>query len=212
MFILELPARMPNSTACRFRIYGRVNCVMVQSTVQHIKSGVPCAVQMPRRFSQSQHPSSTAGLNTFRLPSVQTEFSKKNEPPALEETTVAIGWLKSRKSIGVDGIPSEISKHRVSVIHAKLHELLVARWEQGKLPSDLRNAVIITLYKNKGECQAAQTTGGSVCFPLQKKFYQVYSSTDLFCPLPKIISQKANVVSEPTGAICITDDMSERAS
>ena len=36
-------------------------------------------------------------------------------------------------------------------LRSKLHELLVCCWEQGKLPSDLRDAVIITLYKNKGE-------------------------------------------------------------
>lgn len=36
-------------------------------------------------------------------------------------------------------------------MHGKLHELLVCCWEQGKLPQELRDAVIITLYKNKGE-------------------------------------------------------------
>ena len=35
-------------------------------------------------------------------------------------------------------------------LHSKLHELFLCCWEQGKLPQDLRDAVIITLYKNKG--------------------------------------------------------------
>ncbi|CAI9725456.1 Hypothetical predicted protein [Octopus vulgaris] len=33
-----------------------------------------------------------------------------DEPPALEETRLAIGWLKSRKTAGVDDIPSEINE------------------------------------------------------------------------------------------------------
>ena len=32
----------------------------------------------------------------------------------------------------------------------KLHEFFVCSWEQGNLPQDLRDAVIVTLYKNKG--------------------------------------------------------------
>ena len=72
-----------------------------------------------------------------------------DEPPTLEELTV--DQLKSHKAAGVDGIPPEIWKHGGPALHVKLHDLLVCCWEQGKLPQDLRDAVIITLYKNKGE-------------------------------------------------------------
>lgn len=54
-----------------------------------------------------------------------------DEIPTLEETTKH--W-----------------KHGGPVLHAKLHQLLVCCWEQGKLPQDLRDAIFITLYKNKG--------------------------------------------------------------
>ena len=36
-------------------------------------------------------------------------------------------------------------------LHSKPHELLVYCWEQEKLLQDLRDAIIITLYKDKGE-------------------------------------------------------------
>ncbi|XP_029638899.1 uncharacterized protein LOC115214019 [Octopus sinensis] len=93
-----------------------------------------------------------------------------DEPPALEETRLAIGWLKSRKTAGVDGIPSEIWKYGGPDIHAKLHELLVACWEQGKLRQDLHNIVIIPLYKNKGEKSDGSNYRGITPFPLQEKF------------------------------------------
>ena len=69
----------------------------------------------------------------------------------MEELTKAIEPLKSRKAAGVDGIPPEIWKYGGPALHSKLHELLVYCWEQSKLPRDFRDAVIVTLYKNKGE-------------------------------------------------------------
>ena len=74
-----------------------------------------------------------------------------DDPPTLEETTKAIEQLKCKKAAGIDGIPAEMWKYGGEILHDKLHELLVCCWEQGKLPQDLRDAVIITLYKNKGE-------------------------------------------------------------
>ena len=71
--------------------------------------------------------------------------------PTLEEITKAIKQLKTGKAAGTDSIPSEIWKYGGPGLHTKLHELFVCCWEQGKLPQDLRDAVIITLYKNKGE-------------------------------------------------------------
>ncbi|XP_037780222.1 uncharacterized protein LOC119576642 [Penaeus monodon] len=74
-----------------------------------------------------------------------------DELPSIEEISKAIEQLKCGKAAGVDGIPPEIWKDGGPTLHSKLHELLVCCWEQSKLPRDLRDAVIITLYKNKGE-------------------------------------------------------------
>ena len=69
----------------------------------------------------------------------------------MKEITKAIDQLRSGKAAGVDEILPELWKDGGPALHSKLHELLVCRWEQSKLPSDLSNAVIVTLYKNKGE-------------------------------------------------------------
>ncbi|XP_023815252.1 uncharacterized protein LOC111948070 [Oryzias latipes] len=73
-----------------------------------------------------------------------------DEAPSMDETLKAIKQLKSGKAAGVDGIPPELWKHGGPALHSKLHELFICCWEQGKLPQDLRDAVIIPLYKNKG--------------------------------------------------------------
>ena len=74
-----------------------------------------------------------------------------DEPPDLQDIEKAIDQLKSGKAAGIDGIPPEIWKHGGTALHSKLLELLILCWEKSKLPQDFRDAVIITLYKNKGE-------------------------------------------------------------
>ncbi|KAJ7423067.1 hypothetical protein WISP_35281 [Willisornis vidua] len=70
--------------------------------------------------------------------------------------------VKASKAAGVDGIPHEIWEHGGQALHVKFHELIVCSWEQGELPPDLRDAVIITLYKKKGENQTPQITEAGV--------------------------------------------------
>ena len=86
----------------------------------------------------------------LRIPQ-QPVKAELDELPSMLEVTKAIEQLKCGKAAGVDGIPPEIWKVGGPALHSKFHELLVCCWEQSKLPRDLRDAVIITLYKNKGE-------------------------------------------------------------
>ena len=59
--------------------------------------------------------------------------------------------MKIGKAAGVDGIPPEVWKAGGKALHIKLHEFFTLCWNQGQLPQDLRDAIIITLYKNRGE-------------------------------------------------------------
>ena len=47
--------------------------------------------------------------------------------------------------------PPDLIKHCKSILLIPLHNLLVKCWEEGAVPQDMRDAKIITLYKNKGE-------------------------------------------------------------
>ena len=59
--------------------------------------------------------------------------------------------LKVGKSPGVNGIPGEVYQHCAEAMLNKLQDLFTNRWQKGTLPQDLRDAVIVSLYKNKGE-------------------------------------------------------------
>nr|XP_027212554.1 uncharacterized protein LOC113805698 [Penaeus vannamei] len=82
-----------------------------------------------------------------RLP-VRNELDKM---PNLEELSRATDNLPSGKAPGLDGIPAEVIKSRKWPLLSHLHELLCQCWEEGKVPQDMRNCNIITLYKNKGD-------------------------------------------------------------
>lgn len=71
--------------------------------------------------------------------------------PTMEKFRRAIDALASRKAPGEDRIQPEIIKSRKPVLLEPLHELLCLCWKEGKVPQDMRNAKIVTLYKNKGD-------------------------------------------------------------
>ncbi len=72
-------------------------------------------------------------------------------PPTLEELSKAIDCLACGKAPGSDGIPPEALKNGKPALLQPLHELLCLCWDQGYIPQDMRDANIVTVYKNKGD-------------------------------------------------------------
>ncbi|XP_068707859.1 uncharacterized protein [Montipora foliosa] len=72
--------------------------------------------------------------------------------PTTEEISKASDSLASGKAPGEDGIPPEIIKCGKSALLQPLHELLCLCWREGKVPLDMRDSSIVTLYKCKGDC------------------------------------------------------------
>jgi len=71
--------------------------------------------------------------------------------PSVEELNKAIDILPCGKAAGEDGIPPEVIKSGKRALLGPLHELLCLCWREGQVPKDMRDAKIITLYKNKGD-------------------------------------------------------------
>ena len=85
------------------------------------------------------------GKKPKRIPTV-TNFHVRALVNLFHPHTVGIRCVASCKELHA----CEIWKHGGQTLHSKRNELFLCCWEQGKLPQDLRDAVIITLYKNKG--------------------------------------------------------------
>ena len=71
--------------------------------------------------------------------------------PTLEELSKTIDSLASGKAPGSDAIPPDLLKHCNTTSLHSLHVLLCQCWQEGAVPQDMRDAKIITLFKNMGE-------------------------------------------------------------
>ena len=71
--------------------------------------------------------------------------------PTVVEFGKAIDRLASGKAPGSDGIPPDLIKQCKTTLLLPLHVVLCQCWQEGNVTQDMRDAKIITLYKNKGE-------------------------------------------------------------
>ena len=74
-----------------------------------------------------------------------------DDPTAREEIRKATMQRKVGKSPGINDIPAKVYQHEGDAVLHKLQDLFTNCWEKGTVPQDLRDAVIVSLYKNKGE-------------------------------------------------------------
>ena len=74
-----------------------------------------------------------------------------DDEPTEHELSEAINGLTSGKAPGNDNIPAEAIKENKDVLLPHLHKLLIQCWREGKVPYEMRDSSIVTLYKNKGD-------------------------------------------------------------
>ena len=113
-----------------------------------------CSKQMERwaEHYQELYSRETTVTNTAIESTTLPTMEELDTPPTVDELTKAIKSLASGKAPGSDGLPPEIVKlASESSLLSHLHDLLLQCWEEGTIPQDMRDAKIVTLYKNKGE-------------------------------------------------------------
>ena len=71
--------------------------------------------------------------------------------PTLEDINQALDQLYSSKAPGNDGIPVEVIKCAKGTLLKKLHEIFCQCGREGEVPQDMKDANIVTLYKNTGD-------------------------------------------------------------
>lgn len=96
-------------------------------------------------YSEERHLDDTVPLNS--LP----EMTELDIEPTMDELSRALEQLSSGKAPGTDAIPAELLKLNKNAILPHLHRLLTQCWRDGVVPSAMKDANIITLYKQKGD-------------------------------------------------------------
>ena len=89
----------------------------------------------------------------------------------LDAVKRAIIGLKNNKSPGIDGIPPEVLKTGGETLAVELHNVISVCWKTLCIPQDLKDANIITLYKNKGNRQDCNNYRGISLLSLAGKVF-----------------------------------------
>ena len=93
-----------------------------------------------------------------------------DDPSTREEIRKATMQLKVGKSPGIYGIPAEVYQQRGETVLDKLQDLFNNCREKGTVLQDLRDAVIVSLYKNKGEKSDCSNYRGITLLSIAGKF------------------------------------------
>ncbi len=79
------------------------------------------------------------------------EQKRQDKSPSLEEVEEAIRRMKGGKAPGIDDISADIIKAGGRALSTRLHKLFVEIWEQEETIDGWSTAIIIRLFKNKGD-------------------------------------------------------------
>ena len=85
---------------------------------------------------------------------------------------------KPNKAPGLDHISAELHKLKGEQLTRNLHALMLKCWQQGTVPQDFKDVLIVPIYKKKETTGTVVTTGGHPCLSLQEKSILKYSRPD----------------------------------
>ena len=105
------------------------------------------------------------------------ENNMMNKPINMNEITTAIKQLKKRKACGPDGIPNEVLIFGGHGIHRILLEMFNTIFETENIPSQWKEAEIISLYKGKGDREKMEFRRGiTLASNIEKLFERVINN------------------------------------
>jgi hypothetical protein len=78
--------------------------------------------------------------------------------PSLVKVEIAIGKLKSYKSLGTDQIPAKLIKTGGETLYSKINRLICSMWNKEELPQQWKESVIVPIYTkgDKTDCNNYQ--------------------------------------------------------
>ena len=121
-------------------------------------------------YSQVLNQNNDSDLSILDLLPAYSPMTSLDDEISMSEIISAIKNMKNDKSPGLDGIPAEIFKALDEDIVNSLLILFRKIWEQGDVPQDFRDALVINLYKNKGDTSNCNNYRGISLLSVAGKF------------------------------------------
>ena len=83
----------------------------------------------------------------------------------------AVASTANNKAAGLDGIPAEVYKHGGDTLVANLLDRYRRYWESGELPQHFKDALIVNIYKRKGDRQDCGNYRGISLMAIASKIF-----------------------------------------
>ena len=112
-----------------------------------------------------------AKVNLFGFEGVSRSMYRGNESISMQEVERAVKRLKNGKAAGVDEITGEMIKFGGMCVKEWLWKLCCKAFESGIVPADWKKAVIVPLYKGKGEKAECKNYRGISLLSIVGKVY-----------------------------------------
>nr|XP_061823852.1 uncharacterized protein LOC133611023 [Nerophis lumbriciformis] len=110
-----------------------------------------------------------------QLPQQPTDESM-GEPPTLDELQDAIGKMRNNKAAGPDGIPAEVLKKGGPDLTKHIHALLLKIWEEEEISAQLRDALIVSIFKKGDKADCGNYRGISLLSTIGKALARVLAN------------------------------------
>lgn len=130
--------------------YRGLNPLRSKDGQQLLKDNEAINIRWREHFQELLNRDSTADLAVIDLIPQRPTRENMGEAPTITEVQDAIRSLRNNKAPGPDGIPAEILKEGGPGLLKHLHALLLKIWHKEELPSELRDALIVVIFK-KGD-------------------------------------------------------------
>ena len=137
------------------RIYGPTKRAIVPirtadgQTLIKDKAGI--LIRWAEHFNELLNNRTTSDHNVLTDLPILPIIPDLDSPPTLEEVSEAVQGLKPRKAPGPDMLPSELLVGGELEMNKYLHSALLKIWQGEGIPGSWKDALITTIYKNKGD-------------------------------------------------------------
>jgi hypothetical protein len=82
--------------------------------------------------------------------------------PRASEVEVAIGKLKTCKSLGVDQIPAKLIQAGGKTLHLEIHTLIKLIWNKEELPHQWKESIVVPIHQKGGKSYCSNYRGISL--------------------------------------------------
>lgn len=103
----------------------------------------------------------TAALHAIECLPLIEEVDTEPTTEELKRPSPAWPQGKPQATTGYPPPPSDLIKHCATTLLFPLHDVLCQCWKEGAVPQDMRDAKIVTLYKNNEDRSDLTTTEAS---------------------------------------------------